>query len=60
MVELFLKKILLIRVGPLGKIKRYAVRVEFPFGSAPHIYSFFWIPDKPTLNESSVNEYVNF
>ena len=35
--------------GPLGKTKYYAIRVEFPICDSPHIYSFLWIDNEPTL-----------
>ena len=58
--EHFFKEILLIRAGSLGKVKYNAVRVEFQFRGSPHIHSFLGIPNAPTVNENSINEYVDF
>ena len=32
--------------------------MEFQFRGLPHTHSFLWIP--PALNETSINEYVDF
>ena len=59
-VEIFFKEILIIRDGPLGKVKYYAIRVEFQFRGSPHIHSFLWVLNAPTLAENTINEYVEF
>ena len=59
-VEIFFKKLLLIRAGPLGKAKYYAMRVEFQFRGSPQTHRFLWVPNAPTLNENSINAYVDF
>ena len=56
---MFFKEILLIGSGPLGKVKYYAVRVEFQFRVSPHIHSFLWISNAPTLSEKSLDDYVD-
>ena len=58
-VEVFFKEILLIRTEPIGKVKYYAIRLEFQFRSSPYIPSFLRIPNALTLNESSLHEYVD-
>ena len=50
-IEVFFKEILLIRAWPLGKVKYYAIRVEFQFIGSSRIHSFPWIPNGPTLNK---------
>ena len=42
-VEIFFKEILIIRDGPLGRVKYYAIRAEFQFRGSPHIHSFLWV-----------------
>ena len=59
-VEIFFKEILIIRDGPLGKVKYYAILVEFHFWGSPHIHSFLWVLNAPTLAENTINEYVEF
>ena len=44
--------------GPLGKTKYYAIRVEFPICDSPHIYSFLWIDNEPTLTIDNKKEYI--
>ena len=43
---------------PLRKVKYYAIRVKFQFRGSPHIHSFFWVLNAPTLAENTLNEYV--
>ena len=59
-VEILFAEILMIPTGPLGKIKYYAIRVEFQVRGSPHIHSFIWILNPPTLSEQSIDEYVEF
>ena len=54
-VEIFFKAILIIRDGPLGKVKYYAIGVEFQFQSSLHILSFLWVLNAPTLAENTIN-----
>ena len=54
-VEIFFKAILIIRDGPLGKVKYYAIGVEFQFRSSSHILSFLWVLNAPTLAENTIN-----
>ena len=58
--EIFFKEILIIRDGPLRKVKYYAIRVEIQFRDSPHIHSFLWVLNAPTLVENTINEYVEF
>ena len=39
-VEIFFKEILIIRDVPLGKVKYYAIGVEFQFRGSPHIHRY--------------------
>ena len=49
---LFIKIIL---HGHFGKIKYYAIRIEFPERSSPHIHSFIWIFNAPNIeNEAAI------
>lgn len=57
-VELFFKEI--IFDGPLGKVKYYAIRVEFQVRGNPHIHSFLWVLGAPKLTEVTKQEYVTF
>ena len=54
------KQILIIRDGPLGKVKYYAIRVRFQFRGSLHIHSFRWVLNALTLAENTINEYVEF
>ena len=51
---------MIIRDGPLGKVKYYAIGVEFQFRSSPHILSFLWVLNAPTLAENTINWYAEF
>ena len=55
-VEIFFKKILIIKDGPLRKVKYCAIRVEFQFRGSPHIHSFLWVLNALTLAENTINE----
>ena len=59
-VEIFFKEILIIRDGPLGKVKYYAIQLEFQFRGSPHIHSFLWVFSAPTIAEDAINEYIEF
>ena len=59
-VEIFSKEILIIRDGPLRKVKYYPIRVEFQFRGSPDTHSFSWVLNAPTLAENILNEYVQF
>ena len=59
-VELLFTEIIMIPGGPLGNVSYYAIRVEFQFRGSPHIHSFIWILNAPTLNEHSIEKYVEF
>ena len=54
------KQILIIRDGPLVKVKYYAIRVRFQFRGSLHIHSFRWVLNALTLVENTINEYVEF
>ena len=51
---------LLIRSEPLGRVKYYAIRVEFQFRGSPHIHSFLAISNASTLSEKLLDYYVDF
>ena len=57
-VEVFFTEIIID--GPLGKVKYHAIRVEFQFRGSPHIHSFLWVIDAPTLTQETKNEYLNY
>ena len=59
-VEIFFKERLINRDGPLGKIKYYAIWVEFHFRGSPDMHCFLWVLNAPTLEENTINEYVEF
>ena len=59
-VEIFFKEILIIRDGPLGRVKYYAIRAEFQFRGSPHIHIFWGVTCAPTLAENTINKYVEF
>ena len=48
-IEVFFKEIILI--GPLGKTKHYAIRIEFQERSSTHIRSCIWIFTAPNIQE---------
>ena len=53
-VETFFKTIVLD--GPLGKTTYYAIRIEFQVRGSPHIHSFLWILNAPTLTPETKQE----
>ena len=38
-----------------GKVKYYAIRVEFQFRGSPHIHSFLWAIGLPVLAKDTQN-----
>ena len=46
--------------GPIGKTKRNAILVEFQIRGSPHIHSFLWIVNAPTLTKDIKEEYIGF
>ena len=46
--------------GPFGKVKYYAIRVEFQILGSPHIHSFLWVLNAPVLTENNIEEYILF
>ena len=57
-VEVFFKEIILD--DPLGKVKYFAIRVEFQFRGSPHIHSFLWVLNAPVLQKETKEEYIRF
>ena len=57
-VEVFFKEIIVD--GPLGKVKHYAIRVEFQVRGSPHIHSLIWVIGAPILSENNKEEYITF
>ena len=57
-VETFFKVIVLN--GQFGKVKYYAIRVEFQVRGSPHVHSFVWIIGAPILTKHNIGEYVAF
>ena len=51
---------MIIRDGPLGIVKYYAIRAEFQFRGSTHIHSFLWALNAPTIAKTTINEYVEF
>ena len=50
-VEVFFKEIIID--GPFGKVKYYAIRVEFQFRGSPCIHSFLWAINAPVLTKDT-------
>ena len=57
-VEVFFKEIIVN--GPLGKVKYYAIRVEFQVRGSPRIHSFLWVLNAPVLKKDNIDEYIRF
>lgn len=57
-VEVFFKEIIVN--GPLGKVSYHAIRVEFQIRGSPHIHSFLWVLNAPTLTKNDIEEYIRF
>ena len=55
-VEVFSKEVILD--GPLGKMKYYAVHIEFQERGSPHIHSFIWILSAPNVEKKTA--YIEF
>ena len=58
LVEVLFKEIILD--GPLGKVKCYAIRVEFQFRGSPHIHYFLWVVNAPVLSKDTKVGYIQF
>ena len=46
--------------GPFGKVKYFAIRVEFQFDGSPHIHSFLWVINAPVLTKDTKDEYLTY
>ena len=46
--------------GLIGKTKCNAILVEFQIHGSPHIHSFLWIVNAPTLTKDNKEEYIGF
>ena len=46
--------------GPLGKIKHYAIRIEFQVRGSLHIHLLVWVIGRPILSASNEDVYVSF
>ena len=57
-VGVFFKEI--VSDGPLGKIKHYAISVEFQARGSPHIHSLVWFIGAPILSTTSEDAYAAF
>ena len=55
-VEIFFK-VFIIDI-PSGKLKYYAIRVEFQVCGNPHIHSFIWVINAPKLSSKSIYNYT--
>ena len=44
----------------MGKVKYYAIRVEFQFRGSPYIHSFLWVTGAPVLTKNTKNEYLQY
>ena len=59
-VQEFLNTILKSDCEPVGKVKDYFYRVEFPQRGSPHIHMLVWVENTPTLEKNSEPEIVQF
>ena len=57
-VEVFFKEIIVD--DPRGKVKHYAIRVEFQVRGSPHIHSLIWVIDAFILSKNNKEEYIAF
>ena len=55
-VENFFKEI--VMNGELGKIKYYAIRVEFQTRGSPHVHCLLWAENVIELTDSTKQEYI--
>ena len=55
-VEVFFNEIILD--GPYGKTKYYAIRIEFQERGSPHVHSFIWIFNAPSIQNEA--DYIDF
>ena len=46
--------------GLIGKTKYNAILVEFQIRGSPHIQSFLWIVNAPTLTKDNKEKYIGF
>ena len=58
-LECYFKHI--ISKGALGgKLKHYAIRIEFQARGTPHAHCLIWIEDAPILTHETIHEYSEF
>ena len=57
-VEVFFKEIVIN--GPLGPCKSFVIRIEFQVRGSPHVHSFLWIVNAPSLTKNTKNEYIQW
>ena len=55
-IEAFFQAIVLS--GPLGRVKYYAIRVDFQVRGSPHIHSFLRILSASVLSKDNIQEYI--
>ena len=46
--------------GPLGPCKSFVIRIEFQVRGSPHVHSFLWIVNAPSLTKNTKNEYIQW
>ena len=59
-VEVFFKEILLHKKNLIGQVNNYVIKEEFQFRGFPHIHSFRWMVNSPTLSKDNKKEYIEF
>ena len=61
-VQIFLHKVLLSEVGPIGEIVDYFYRVEFQQRGSPHVHMLVWIANAPNMAthcEQDITQFVD-
>ena len=59
-VQMFLHKVLLSEVGPIGKIVDYFYRVEFQQRGSPHVHMLVWIANAPNMATHCEQDIIQF
>lgn len=58
--HIFLHKVILSPLNPIGKIKVYFYRVEFQQRGSPHVHCLFWVENAPKLLEDGKQAVCDF
>lgn len=47
----------IVQDGPLGKVKYYALHIEFQERRSLHVHSYVWVFNAPSINDKEQENY---